>query len=817
MLLQYFENRPNLAVNYVLTSTSISLNSFLWFLLILALVLLFARLRKVKERNNEVILRDRYISALIEVQFELLAYLGNSHSYEKIILTLGKAARASRVYIWESDLNKESSLTHYQVEWCASEIASPKKDRLSQTFYQEILANRISFFSQGQYLHEVVEDLPGLEKNFFIARDVLSVLIFPLMVNKECWGIIGFENCLEAKLWESIEITWLHSSANAIALAQANQISKEELEKVNFQLEERATERSAKLIQTNEKLLKELTQRKQIQENLIESQLSLTTINRISTGIIDDLSIEKIIAETFQRLGKYYLDISIAYAVRHGRGELEVRYHYSHPGSNDSLIGKKIELNVVPNCLENLSKGAMIIANDISKEPQLLPLLPQLSNHQIGSWLVASLHNSKKFFGLIYFYTSEPRNWSYYEISTLKESAKYLSIALKNYQTETQLQEYRNHLQQLVQERTQSLVKTNQKLKKEISDRLQVEEALRHSEDRFRVTFNQAAIGIIQTDLKGNFLNMNPKFCQIIGYSRSELLTKNIEEITHPDDRENSWQLFSQLLAGETSTFVLEERYVCKNGSLIWANSTASLVYLPNGKPHYTIGIIEDISERKEIKEKIKASLREKEILLKEIHHRVKNNLHIISSLLDLQSDYLEDERFSSIFADSQSRIETMALVHEQLYQSKDLRQINLEDYIHRLMDNLAISYNCDLSIISLFVEVEPVILNLETAIPCGLLINELVTNCFKYAFPYGRSGKIHIKLQQNTEKRICLAVWDNGVGIPPSVDWQNSNSLGLELVHTLAEQLHAEITLDRKNGTSFTFRFFQLNYKARF
>ncbi len=760
---------------------------------------------------------NRYLSALTKVQFELLASLEDSHSYKQVISTLGKAARASRVYILESNLNKESSATRYQVEYCASEIAPLRKDSIAPTSYQEILANRVAFFAQGQYLHEVVDDLPELEKDFFVARDVLSILIFPLMINDKFWGIIGFENCLEAKLWEPIEITWLHSSANAIALAQANKLNKAELQKINLQLEQRATERSAKLIETNEKLLKELTQRKQIQENLIESQLSLTTINRISTGIIDNLSIEKILAETFQRLGKYYSDISMAYGVSHGRGELEVKYHYSHYGSNDNLIGRKLELDVVPNCLKNLFKGAMIIANDTSKESQLLPLLPQLSTHQIRSWLVAPLHDSKKFVGLIYFCTSEPRNWSYYEISTLKDAAKYISIALKNYQTETELQKYRDNLQQLVKERTQSLVEINQKLHKEISYRLQVEEALRHSEDRFKVTFNQAAIGIIQTDLQGNFLNVNPKFCQIIGYSRSELLTKSIENITPPDDWENSYQLFTQLLAGEVSTFFREQRYVCKNGSPVWTSSTASLVYLPNGTPHYAVGIIEDISDRKEAKEKIKTSLREKEILLKEIHHRVKNNLHIISSLLELQSDYLEDERFSSVFADSQSRIETMALVHEQLYQSEDLRQINLEDYIHRLMDNLAISYNCDLSIISLVMEVEPVILNLETAIPCGLLINELVTNCFKHAFPYGRSGEIHIKLQQDADKKICLVVWDDGVGIPPSVDWRNSNSLGLELVHTLAEQLHSEIILDSKNGTSFTFRFFQLNYKARF
>lgn len=817
MLLQQLQNYHNLALYSLSINTSLLLGSLLGLFLTISFALAFilTSLSNRKEKN-EIILRNRYLTALVKVQFELLTSFDHFQDYEKVISILGDAAKANRAYLWVNSSGKESLPTNYQSEWYSGNI-SIEDNYNSQDVYEKLSVSRNKFFTKGKYLHELVTDLTEQEKDLFTARDSLAILVFPLVINNQLWGLMGFENSRENKLWNYPEIKWLNSAINSITSTQIAHIRQKELQKLNTELEKRARERNAKIIEANEKLFNELNQRKQIQENLIESQLSLTVINKISTGIIANLPIEKILAETFQRLGKYYFDISMVYAISNGEGEVEVKYNHNSYESEIQLIGKKFQFNVVPNCLKTLSKGSMIIANDTSEEQQLSPLLPQLSANKIKGWLVAPLHNSKTFFGLIYFYTPEPRNWSYYEISTLKDAAKYLSIALKNYQTEIELQEYRNNLQQLVQERTQSLVKTNQKLQKEINERLQVEEALRSSEDRFRVTFNQAAVGIVQTDLEGNFLKVNQKFCQIIGYSNAEMLKLNAFALTYSEDYQSFSQSFTQLLAGDIPTFSLEERFVCKEGSPVWINITTSLVYLPNGSPHYAIGIIEDISDRKQAEEKIQNSLREKEILLKEIHHRVKNNLHIISSLLDLQSDYLEDERFSSVFTDSQSRIETMALVHEQLYKSEDLRQVDLGDYIHRLMDNLAISYNCDLSIIFLNVEVEPVILNLETAIPCGLLINELVTNCFKHAFPQGRSGEIHIELEQNTEKRIRLTVWDNGVGIPSNVDWQNSNSLGLELIHTLAQQLHAEIILDRDHGTSFTFRFFQLNYKDRF
>ncbi|WP_019502883.1 histidine kinase dimerization/phosphoacceptor domain -containing protein [Pseudanabaena sp. PCC 6802] len=213
----------------------------------------------------------------------------------------------------------------------------------------------------------------------------------------------------------------------------------------------------------------------------------------------------------------------------------------------------------------------------------------------------------------------------------------------------------------------------------------------------------------------------------------------------------------------------------------------------------------------------LRTSLAEKEILLREIHHRVKNNLHVISNLLDMQADSIEDERVLSFLSDSQDRIQAMALIHDHLYQLAHSGFINIDDYIQRLVENLLLSYSEVNGNVRAILEIEPVKLAIETAIPCGLLINELVTNSLKYAFPNRQPGEIHIELHQEAEQKLHLYVWDNGIGIPDSLDWQNSNSLGLKLIGLFSQQLRADMHHAFANGVFFHFAFEPLKYKPRF
>ncbi len=224
-----------------------------------------------------------------------------------------------------------------------------------------------------------------------------------------------------------------------------------------------------------------------------------------------------------------------------------------------------------------------------------------------------------------------------------------------------------------------------------------------------------------------------------------------------------------------------------------------------------SIDLKEEVAERKQAEEKIQAQLREKEILLKEVHHRVKNNLQVISSLLKLQSQNIEDKQFLDMFKESQNRVKSMALVHEKLYQSRDLARIDFAEYIKSLANSLYRSHGADSNKIAFKIEVENVSLGINQAIPCGLIINELVSNSLKYAFPRGWQGKgeIRISVRLTAGGEIELLVSDSGVGVPKDLDFRKTESLGLHLVSILAEdQLQGKITLDRKMGTKFQIKF---------
>jgi two-component sensor histidine kinase len=216
----------------------------------------------------------------------------------------------------------------------------------------------------------------------------------------------------------------------------------------------------------------------------------------------------------------------------------------------------------------------------------------------------------------------------------------------------------------------------------------------------------------------------------------------------------------------------------------------------------------QEIAERKQAEERIQVSLQEKEILLKEIHHRVKNNLQVISSLLYLQSKEIEDQETLEMFLESQHRVRSMALVHERLYRTEDLARVDGAEYIRDLAGYLYRSYSTAAGLVKLTVKVDDVSLGIDTAVPCGLIINELVSNSLKHAFADGREGHVLVELGLDSQGVYTLIISDDGVGLPEGLDFRNTRSLGLRLVNTLVEQLGGTIELERSNETTFTITF---------
>ncbi|QUH22950.1 response regulator [Methanobacterium alkalithermotolerans] len=219
--------------------------------------------------------------------------------------------------------------------------------------------------------------------------------------------------------------------------------------------------------------------------------------------------------------------------------------------------------------------------------------------------------------------------------------------------------------------------------------------------------------------------------------------------------------------------------------------------------------------KQKALNRKLENSLKEKDTLLREIHHRVKNNLQIIVSLLSLQAKYFNDPGINNFFRDYVNQIKSMAMIHEKMYQSNDLNRINFTEYLPGLFSQLSSSYNKHSKVNILF-QADEILLNLESAIPCGLIINELVTNSLKHAFPFQRPGKIKIELFRLDDGKICLNIYDNGKGIPPEIEFPQKGSFGFRMVYTLVNQLGGTIKLDKNRGTHFMIIFEELKYNQR-
>lgn len=224
-----------------------------------------------------------------------------------------------------------------------------------------------------------------------------------------------------------------------------------------------------------------------------------------------------------------------------------------------------------------------------------------------------------------------------------------------------------------------------------------------------------------------------------------------------------------------------------------------------------------EICERQKAQMEAETSLRERELLLSEIHHRVKNNMQIVSSLLRIQSRRSDDPKTQGILDDSRNRVSAMALIHETLYKPANLSSVSLREYIEELTLNLFDSYGVDPERITLVTDVESISLNIETATPCGLIINELVTNCLKYAFPEKRPGMISLSLKRDGLDGYLLRVVDNGVGLPDDLDIRQTRSLGLQLVINLTEnQLQGRVEVQRGEGVAYLVAFREINYARR-
>jgi PAS domain S-box-containing protein len=364
---------------------------------------------------------------------------------------------------------------------------------------------------------------------------------------------------------------------------------------------------------------------------------------------------------------------------------------------------------------------------------------------------------------------------------------------------------------------------------------------------------------LIVVDENGIIVKVNKSLLNLLNYNKNDIIGLHLKQIVKSPGKRNITKknffkssIFNNIFI-DNKRGDAEIEFVTKNGKIILMNVSASIIYSENKKKEGIVisardltdlkRLIKDLEEvknkledkvlertkelqiankelenkiieRKKIDEGIRASLKEKEALLREIHHRVKNNLQIVTSLLDLQSGRIKEKSSLDAFKESQNRIKSMSLIHEQLYQSKNLSKIDFEKYIKDLTVNLLYLYNGNPDDISMKINVKNVFMSIGKAIPCGLIINELVSNSLKHAFPDGKQGEILIDISLEDDNNYTLIVKDNGIGLPEKYDYQNSDTLGLQLTDILTQQLKGHVEIDKNHGTTFKITFPNLNFK---
>jgi PAS domain S-box-containing protein len=336
----------------------------------------------------------------------------------------------------------------------------------------------------------------------------------------------------------------------------------------------------------------------------------------------------------------------------------------------------------------------------------------------------------------------------------------------------------------------------------------QTEQALHESEARYRNIFEGVQDAIFVESPTGEILDVNQRACEMFGYSHAEFLTKTVTDLVPP----GSLAIFADNNQPESlPVYPVETHNIRANGEIFPVELTCRLQEI-SGKTALLV-VLRDITERKRAEEALRAALRDKEVLLRELYHRTNNNMQVISSLLNMEADRCGNDDLKKILRDMDTRILAMSLVHEKLYQSKNLASIDLKDYLYNLAALILESYNVRPDKVRLSIQAESVTVPIESAIPCGLLVNEIISNSLKHAFPGERTGEIKIQLTRLEQGQVLLEISDNGVGIPAEIDLRNLKSLGMRIIFGIAgHQFHAQVQVDTTQGVCWRIRFSDLS-----
>ena len=427
--------------------------------------------------------------------------------------------------------------------------------------------------------------------------------------------------------------------------------------------------------------------------------------------------------------------------------------------------------------------GKIIALADCSEDPRTAPRFRErFEPFGIRSFVSAPLVRDERWVASLVVGDSVPRAWSSREVALLQTVAERTWLWVEHIRLTAALREK------------------------------EAQEMLRGSEERFRLLVNGVKeYAILLLDAGGHVTSWNEGARQIKGYEEAEILGKHFSLFYTDEDRAAGYPATILARAASEGRYEEEGWRVRKDGTRFWASVLLTALREKDGNLRGFAKVTRDFTDRRWADELLRQnqaqlaeSLKEREVLLQEVHHRVKNNLQVISSLINLQARQLSDKASRSALEECKTRVEAIALIHEKLYQSKDYARVPFSDYARGLAQNIFHTAGVSHSVIDLQVEIEGMALAVDKAIPCGLILNELISNALKHAFPDDRRGVVRVELRKAGEGDVLLAVGDDGVGVPPNFEPLRSPTLGLQLVATLVKQLDGQLEIRSTGGTTF-------------
>ncbi|KKG28753.1 histidine kinase [Methanosarcina mazei] len=449
-----------------------------------------------------------------------------------------------------------------------------------------------------------------------------------------------------------------------------------------------------------------------------------------------------------------------------------------------------------------------------------------LREHNIASGMSVIIGDVEKPFGVLGAHSAKKRKFTADETFFLNSVAFIIAEVIERRYAEEELHQYKEKLEEIVKERTIELTRANEQLSMEISRRKKVEKDLENSVYFLKTLLDAIPSPVFYRNLEGIYQGCNDKFSRkILNLPKTEIIGHSMQEFREQFSEETlrETEYNDKILLKEGKSLPNELKIKCAidgqlRDFLVYKATYSNLA----GEVIGIVGVMLDITERKKAE---KALLKTEEIRKKEIHHRIKNNLQVISSLLSLQAENFSDKKVKESFHDSQNRVISMSLIHEELYrtgETGDVESFDFKAYIQKLANELFRSYVVGNKDLHLKLDMENVFLGMDTGIPLGIIINELVSNSLKHAFPGGGGGEVNIRLHRlhNGENRSCkdqdtcavseflLIVSDNGTGLPENIDFRNTSSLGLQLVNILVDQIGGSIELKKGEGTEFRIKF---------